>query len=321
MDQTLSPLYGLKDQFSFVPEIKNKDMLATHRNVIVCGMGGSAISVTLLQLFFPELRIKLHNSYGLPKEYTQADTLCILNSYSGNTEEILEAFERAVKDNASVAILSRGGTLQEVAKKEGKIYVELPESSLEPRFSIGHQMIGLLSLMNEHEKIEALRARITLLSLEKLEKEGRNLATLFAGKYPVLYSSENLHAVAYLIKAAINEGAKIPSFVTIIPEGNHNELQSFVTDDTRNESAHFAFLHLTSSYDHVRILKRLSIMETLYTEQGFTIKTLTGNHTDILSVFELVITGYFMATFLAIDKGIDPYATPLIAEFKKRMTQ
>jgi bifunctional phosphoglucose/phosphomannose isomerase len=317
LQQELSPIYGFKEQFSFIPEINNSH--EKFKKFIVCGMGGSAITVTLLQLLFPDLTLELHNSYGLPKKYSKEETLFIFNSYSGNTEEILDGLERAVKENLHTAILSRGGAIIERAEKESLCFARLPESSLEPRFSIGHQMIGLLALMGENEKITALRSRIELLSLEKLEEDGERLAEMFNGKYPVLYASENFFPVAYLIKAAINEGAKIPTFVSKIPESNHNELQSFVTSEENNESKNFAFLYFISKYDHTRILKRISTMNNLAAENGFTSEVVHGDHTDTLSIFETVITGYFMATFLALKKDINPYTTPLIAEFKKRM--
>ena len=321
MESTLIPLASFKEQFTFVPEIKNKEVLSSHTHVIISGMGGSAISVSLLKLLFPELPITLHNTYGLPPMVDKENTLIIVNSYSGNTEEELDVFERARKEGIDVAVISLGGTLIERVISEGGAYVQLPESSLEPRFSIGHQIIGLLTLMNETEKIEMLRKRIKLLNLPKLEMEGRTLAEKFTGKCPIIYASANLYPVAYLIKAAINEGAKVPSFVSCTPEANHNELQSFVTDDTTNTSSTFGFLLITSTFDHLRILKRFSIMNTLYKERGFVVETIVSNHTDILSIFEVILTGYYMATYMALAKNIDPYKTPFIAEFKKKLTE
>lgn len=319
MNDQLSPLLGFKEQFAFIPTVINKEVLLEHKNVIVCGMGGSAISVSLLKILFPSLLITLHNSYGLPATFDKENTLFILNSYSGSTEEVLDTFERAKKEGCTMASLSCGGTLIEKAKELGGAYVELPQSTLEPRFSIGYQIIGLLALMGEDKKIEELRKRVELLDIAKVDAQGKELAEKFEGKYPVIYASLNFYPVAYLIKAAINEGAKIPSFVNIIPEANHNESQSFVTDDTHNESHAFGFFFITSTFDHVRILKRFSVMSTLYGEKGFVASTLQSNHTDTLNVFEVVLTGYFMATYMAIARNVDPYKTPLVAEFKKRL--
>lgn len=324
MEPITSLLTHFKEQFDYIPEVHNKEVLSPFTRVIVCGMGGSAISVTLLKLFFPELPLTLHNTYGLPVFRDQDDkdaTLIIINSYSGNTEEALDAFERGKKEGIDMAALSLGGTLIEYFKASGGAYVQLPESSLEPRFSIGHQMIGLLTLMGENEKIATLKTKIELLDLTKAEERGKELAEMFKGKCPVIYSSSNLFPVAYLIKAAINEGSKVPSFVNQIPEANHNELQSFVTDSTTNSSSTFGFLFISSNYDHLRILKRFSIMETMYKEQGFIVKIINTNHTDIVQVFVLILTGYYMATYMALAKNVDPYKTPFIAEFKKRLTK
>ncbi len=321
MESLTTPLTHFKEQFNFAPVINHKETLPKYARVIVCGMGGSALSVNLLKLFFPELPLSLHNTYGLPTLYDKDSTLIIINSYSGNTEEEIDSFERAKKDNANLACLSLGGELLTLADNATKAFIKLPESSLEPRFSIGHQMIGLLALMGEESKIEVLRNKIELLDLTTAEINGKELAKMFEGKYPVLYASANLFPVAYLIKAAINEGAKVPSFSNCIPEANHNELQSFVTDDTSNYSKDFGLLLLTSPYDHTRILKRFTVMEEMYNSRGFTVSLSKTDHTDILQIFTLIITGYYMATYMAITKGINPYTTPFIAEFKKKLTE
>jgi glucose/mannose-6-phosphate isomerase len=320
MEPSTTPLSHFKEQFDFVPEVKNKETLVEYTRAIICGMGGSAISVSLLKLLFPELPISLHNSYGLPPLFDKESTLLIINSYSGNTEEALDAFEQGKKIGANMGVLSLGGTLIKNAQDAGGAYVVLPELSLEPRFSIGHQMVGLLSLLDKEDKIVALKKKIEFIDLPKVEADGKALAEKYTGKFPVIYASTNLYPVAYLIKAAINEGAKVPSFVNQIPEANHNELQSFITDDTHTSFDTFSFLLLTSPFDHVRVLKRFTVMETMYQEKGFTLTTLHTDHTDILKIFELILTGYYMATYMAIAKNIDPYKTPFIAEFKKRLT-
>jgi glucose/mannose-6-phosphate isomerase len=321
MESLTSPITHFKEQFTFTPEIRNTEALVKCTNVVVCGMGGSAISVNLLKLFFPELPLTLHNSYGLPVQYDKENTLFIINSYSGNTEESLDAYERTKKENLYSACISLGGELIRHAEIDKKAHIKLPESSLEPRFSIGHQMIGILTFMGETKKITTLKEKVEHIDFAKTEAQGEALATLYKDKYPVLYASANLYPVAYLIKAAINEGAKVPSFVNIIPEANHNELQSFVTDDTHTSANHFAFLFCTSTYDHVRVLKRFSIMNELYKGRGFTLSTLETDHTDIFQVLECIIIGYYMATYMAINKNIDPYKTPFIATFKKKLTE
>ncbi len=321
MESLLTPLTTFKDQFNFNPSILHEEHLGHFDSVVITGMGGSAICVSLLKMLFPELSVTLHNSYGLPINYNKDTTLLIINSYSGNTEEALDSFDRGLKIGAPMALLSRGGELIQKGKDVGAPYIILPESNLEPRFSIGHQLIGLLTLMGETEKITTLKQKIELVSIDTAKSEGEALAQSFIGKYPIIYTSSQFYPVAYLIKAAINEGAKIPSFINQIPEANHNELQSFITDEATNEHERFAFLFITSPFEHQRIAKRFSVMKDLYEKRGFVVIHKSKDSTNITEVFNSILSGYYAATYLAIAKNIDPYKTPFIQEFKKIMAQ
>ena len=63
-------------------------------NIVVAGMGGSAISADLLKPFLrDELQIPLfvNRDYVLPK-FADEKTLVIISSYSGNTEETISCF-------------------------------------------------------------------------------------------------------------------------------------------------------------------------------------------------------------------------------------
>jgi glucose/mannose-6-phosphate isomerase len=318
MDDILTPLSTFKEQFHFIPEVKYP-YAETPEVIVICGMGGSLICGNLLKLLFPELPVTVHNSYGLPSVYNKTKTLFIFNSYSGNTEEILDGYDKAKKESLLIAVISKGGELLRHAEEDGVPHIALPESTLEPRFSIGHQLLALLTIMKEDAKANLLRDKASKINMEQSEQIGKHLAEHFKGLYPVIYSSSLFHPASYLIKAAINEGAKIPSFVHIIPEANHNELQSYTTSETVHESSRFGFLYLISQYDHVRIQKRFTIMQSLYENYDFTQSSLTDDHTNITSVFELIMAGYYMATYMALTKKINPYTTPLIAAFKNEM--
>lgn len=320
MDDILYPLHSFKEQFTLTPTVTHGESLHTKSHVVMCGMGGSAISISLIKILFPLLDVTLHNTYGLPQVLDKENTLYILNSYSGNTEEILEAYDRAHTEGVSYAVISCGGELISRAISHGVPHVVLPSIGLEPRFAIGHQILGLLALMGESDKITSLRETITKVDSVSADTHGKQLAQSLQGSYPILYASSYLYPVAYLIKAAINEGAKLPCFVNTISEANHNELQSFVSHETRKTADSFSFMMLTSPHDHPRILKRFKIMSELYTDEGFRVANLDTDHTDHVRIFELILTGYFAATHLAIMRNEDPYKTPFIKLFKERLS-
>ncbi len=319
MNEHLQPLLSFKEQFSFEPVLQNNKNLRDYKDVLICGMGGSAIAVNFLNLLFPDLKLSLHNSYDIPKSLS-LETLIIVNSYSGNTEEELDSFDKAMITGMTVAVISKGGKLLELAKAATVPYVELPSNGLEPRFAIGHQMVAILTLLNKHDKISLLKTASESINLDAGVQAGTTLASRFAGKYPVIYSSTLLQALAYPVKAAINEGAKLPAFTNIIPEANHNELQGFVVDDTKNESLTFGLLFIVSSFDHKKINKRIEIMRELYSARGFTCEEILVDHSSPSSLLDALFLGYAFATALAINRGVDPYATPFIQEFKNKIS-
>ncbi|MCF7843387.1 SIS domain-containing protein [Candidatus Gracilibacteria bacterium] len=319
MDDIFYPLHSFKDQFLLEPEIINKGNLIKKNNIIICGMGGSAISVSLLKILFPELPIALHNGYGAPDIIDKDNTLIILNSYSGNTEEILDVLNEVSSSGVPIAAISCGGELIRQASLLSVPHIVLPSIGVEPRFAIGHQILSLLALLDENEKIDSLKKDIELCDITNSEKNGKQLASNFTGKYPILYASKNLYPVAYLIKAAINEGSKMPCFVNTIPEANHNEIQAFISNETKKESGAFMFTMFISPNDHPRVLKRFKIMSELYSGEGFDVATLSTDHTNRTHVFELILIGYFAATYFAIARNVDSYKTPFIKEFKERM--
>ena len=70
-----------------------------YRQVIIPGMGGSAIGADLLAAFIsPDCKIPVlvQRDYGLPAWANGPETLVIASSHSGNTEETLEAFTAAL---------------------------------------------------------------------------------------------------------------------------------------------------------------------------------------------------------------------------------
>lgn len=319
MDDIFYPLHSFKEQFSFEPEIYNKEQLTNKKNIIVCGMGGSAISVSLLNVLYKDAHVTLHNDYGLPVITDKDNTLLILNSYSGNTEEILDVMEEAKQATISMAAISCGGELIERARYMQIPYIVLPTIGIEPRFAIGHQLLALLALQDKNDAIQAIRKDVYACDVTTSEQNGKLLAQNLLGKYPILYASKNLFPVAYLIKAAINEGSKIPCFVNTISEANHNEIQGFISHETKKEATNFMFVMFTSKQDHPRILKRFTVMKELYEEEGFDIAQLETDHTNHTKMFELILTGYFAATELALLRGEDSYKTPFIQLFKKRI--
>src|SRR3954470_6820894 len=82
-------------------EIANKASLSPKsdiQNIIVTGLGGSGIGGTILSELIADacpVPILINKDYFLPA-FVNSNSLVIISSYSGNTEETLEAMRQAI---------------------------------------------------------------------------------------------------------------------------------------------------------------------------------------------------------------------------------
>ena len=260
------PLEKFVEEFDYIPEIifdNHKD----HKDFIVFGMGGSAISVGLLSKIFPGVTVRLHNDYGLPKDINKTKTLLIFNSYSGNTEEVLDSFNIAINVGYRVACISTGGELVNQASLHSVPHIVLPKTGIEPRFSIGYQMIALLQLMRLFAHKDDIKEYAQNININSARELGRSLAEFINNRSVVIYSSSQNAAIGHTIKAAINEGAKHPAFSSIFSEANHNELEAY-SDISDAQKKEYIFVLLKDADDHPRIQKRMQIFNDLFVEKG-----------------------------------------------------
>lgn len=128
-------------------------------NVILCGMGGSAWPIEFVINYLttnPAMRIGkipiiIHRNYGLPDE-ADKNSLMIFSSYSGNTEETIEAYKSAFKKGIKGVVMTSGGELEKIAIKNKTPVLSIPEKNIPPRFSTGY-MVGFLSKLLGDAKI------------------------------------------------------------------------------------------------------------------------------------------------------------------------
>lgn len=310
-------------QFRWTPRVAGKLPKDSYNRCVISGMGGSMIAGQTLSIIDPELHVVISHTYQLPHEL-DTEALYIASSFSGNTEETIDAFVHACEAGMTVAVITSGGKLLELAKKYNVPYILLPHTGLEPRFTIGYQMIALLSLMGRSKTIEDMRQSSSVYPLADIEYSAQHLASAIAHKYPIIYSSEKWFPLSYIWKAAINEGMKVPCFVNTFPEENHNELEQFSSLKS-DEKSKFIVVFLSSCTDHPRVQKRMRIVHNLYTT--LRVSTLwididqPGKNVDIDTLLSHISLGYEGITAAARIRNVDPFKTPEIAKLKEQLTK
>ena len=309
-------------QFEWQPEIVRLEANLPSgflgvKKIVIVGMGGSGLVGGLLKIFKPDLDIIIHRDYGLPALPDLNERLVILNSYSGNTEEVLDSFGKTLKISLRAAVISTGGKLIELAKSHSIPFIQLPNVGLQPRMALGHQIKALLEIIGDKEGLKQASESANLLNPQDYEDAGKNLAQKLKDFIPVIYSSARNSAVAYAWKVKFNETSKIPAFCNVFPELNHNEMNGFTN---KNLSRNFYFIFLKDDGDNPRIQKRTEATAKLFKEKNLPIEVLELNDKNIFhKIFSSLILADWTSYYLAEEYGVDPEQVAMVEEFKKSM--
>ena len=309
-------------QFEWAPALVNASALPKRNKFVVGGMGGSHLSAGLLQCAHPTIDLLIHRDYGLPALSDAKERLYIASSYSGNTEETIDFAESALKKGYSVATMSTGGRLLELAQRNGLPHVIIPDTKIQPRSALGFGMKALGALLADDRLLTELSELSSRLFPEKLEEKGRELARALRDSVPIIYASTRNSAVAYNWKIKMNETGKLPAFYNVFPELNHNEMTGFdIIETTEGLSRKFHFLFLTDSGDHPQVAKRMKVTKKLYEERGFSV---TAIHLDGKSSFEKICNSLLIADWTAVHLsriyGTEAEQVPMVEEFKQLIT-
>lgn len=294
------------------------------KRIIVAGMGGSHLAADILRASDPSLPLSVHRDYGLPPiaPHERASTLVIASSYSGNTEETIDAFKEARKKGIATAAISVGGKLGELSRRARIPYVQMPDTGIQPRSALGFSVKGLVALMGLHRVNEELSHLAHTLKPAAFEKKGKALARSIKGSVPLVYASARNEAVAYNWKIKFNETGKIPAFYNVMPELNHNEMTGF--DHTSKNTAlsrRFHVLFLVDNNDHPRVQKRMSILQKLYRKRGLMRTVIPFRGTNRwMSIFSSLVFADWAAYYTALQYGAEPEQVPMVEEFKKKMS-
>jgi glucose/mannose-6-phosphate isomerase len=315
-------ILGFAKQFEFQPKVAGA-RLPERKRFIICGMGGSALAPDLLRAWRPELDIKIHRDYGLPpiSKSDTKETLVVLSSYSGNTEEVIDAFYTAKKQKLARAVISVGGKLLELAKKEKVPYIQLPDTGIQPRSALGFTLTAILLVLGDIRGLKEANRLATVLKPEELEKDGKFLSEKFKGFIPVIYTSWRNKAIAYNWKVKFNETSKIPAFYNILPEANHNEMTGFdVEPSTKHLSKNFKFLFIADNEDGRKITRRFSILQKIYEKEGLTAEVVElKGKSRLEKIFHSSLLADWTAYGLARYYGADPDNVPIVEEFKRML--
>ena len=299
--------------------------------IVLNGMGGSNLGARIIAAVFKdELKIPLivESGYEVPK-FVDKNTLYIISSYSGNTEEPLSTYQEAKKRGAKILALTglnQKNKLAELMKKEkvpGFIFSDSKNPSRLPRLGLGYAIFALVVLL---EKVGVLKIKPeeisrVLVSLKKNNSKisiARTLAKKIFGREAMLIGAEFLEGNLHTLRNQFCETGKNFASYLMIPDMNHYFLEGLANPVSNKKN--LAFLFFESTLFHKRVQKRISLAEKVVEQNGIKVlKYKLSEPTKLGQAFELLQFGSYLAASLAVLNKVNPAKTPWVDWFKKQL--
>lgn len=335
----LGEIDNLPDQLAFAYQLGMKHPLPDWndlKQVVIAGMGGSAIGADLLASYCASLSlvpVSVHRDYSLPFFARGQETLVICSSHSGNTEETLDAFEAARKAECRIIVVCTGGELARRAK-ENNIPLWTFDHAGQPRAAVGFsfglllamfQRLGFISDQSKEMEDAVASMKRTQGHLKADVPAVKNPAKRYAGqlmgRWVTFVGSGLLTTVARRWKGQMNEVAKAGANFEFLPEADHNTLAG-TENPQETLNAHTMTLFLRAPSDHPRNRLRSDLTRRAFMLEGMNTDYIDARgNTPLAHMWTLILFGDYMSYYLAMGYGVDPTPIQALVEFKEAMKE
>jgi len=303
-------------------------------SILILGMGGSAIGGDVVRVMVQDsaqVPIMVNRSYNLPA-WVDGSTLVIANSYSGNTEETLSAYQQAREAKAQMLVISTGGTISEWAHRDKLDLVAMP-AGLQPRAALGYSFTLLMLVLNKlgfvvndavntlHKAVFRLKEFGQAYQIGSENNPGLSLAQKIHDTIPVIYGSEDLTWVAALrFRGQLAENAKMLAWHHHLPEQNHNEIEGWSCNEDLLKRLSIIWFY--NEDDHPRIQARMKVTRQLLEDKAggqYVIKAQAESRIERL--LKLIHCSDWISYYAALLNGQDPTPVDRIGLLKLKMSE
>ncbi len=287
--------YALKNYVNHEVDIKSID------TIVLGGLGGSGIGARFVKNFYFELAskpIEVVSDYHLPA-YCNNKTLVVLASYSGDTEETLSLYEEAMDLECKIITISSGGQLSKLGVENNQINYLLP-NGYQPRMALGFSLTFNLLILGELFAVENVQSELEI-AIEEFNNcaEWKEAAVQlmqyfepsFKDKF-VIITERLSEAVGVRFTQQLQENAKLEGYVNILPENNHNALESYYDKNPSN-------VLLLNCKSNDRVDLRFEFVKTILDKNKIPYATLTFDGKVLSEIFKVVHILDWLSIFLS----------------------
>jgi len=304
---------------------------AAVKNVVITGVGGSAISGDVLRNFIKDdfkNIIMVNRGYRVP-EFCGPETLVIVCSYSGDTEEAIWAFNDARSRGARILVLTTGGELGMLAAQHGVGAIGL-DKGYQPRFALYNMFFTLLNVFqklgfipDQSEHVKDITGNMRQLAHDYSSENGLpfSIARSLKGCSPVIYSISDLNdSAGRRFKAQLNENSKVHAWSAEYPEMNHHEIVGW--QRVKEGSIKYKVVNFIDPDMNERISKRIRIINELIASEGIDIINIQSDFKNSkVRLLDVVYLCDWVSYFLGLINGEDPGEINFIHHLKKKISE
>ena len=294
-------------------------------NILITGLGGSGIGGTIISELIADtckVPITINKDYFLP-EFVNENTLVIVSSYSGNTEETLSAMQIAISKKAQIVCITSGGKVLALAKQHQFDFIEIP-GGMPPRSCIGYALVEMIKILvakgfANDSLFADLDKSIALLDAENnsIKTEAQKIAEKLYTKFPVLYSLGSCEGTVVRFRQQINENSKMLCLHHTFPEMNHNELVGWTV---KNDALAVVTFH--TSFDYERTRKRYEVCRPIFEKYASSVIDIKAKGVSKLEqFFYLINIGDWISCYVADLRGVDPVEVNVIDHLKSELSK
>jgi glucose/mannose-6-phosphate isomerase len=306
---------------SFKPQTTNRKP----QTILITGLGGSGIGGTIVSEIVSSecpVPVVVNKDYFIPS-FVNDETLVIVSSYSGNTEETIQAMEAALKVKAKIVCVTSGGKIAEMAKQNNCDLIIIPGGS-PPRAALAYSLTQLFFVLKNFGLIKTdfekqLMDAVALFDAEEnhIRKEAMEVAEFLFNKIPVLYAAEGYNGIATRFRQQLNENSKMLCWHHILPEMNHNELVGWA-----GGSSEMAVVILRNKTDYSRTQSRIEFSKKVFAKHTPHVQEIWSKGNSMLeqSIYLIHLTDW-VSVFLAEKKGIDAVEVNIITQLKETLAK
>ena len=318
MLETLAKLpFIIKDAW----ELGKGAKLDIPKNLVIVGMGGSAIGGELLAIFLEnKYNIKVVRGYGIPPT-----KFVVTSSYSGNTEETLTAFEMAKASNCKILAITSDGKLWGKAKSSNIPLIKIPQG-YQPRVALPYLFFPLLRVLaQEYDKEIPKLCEFIYLQHQNFDPNATTNPPLklaqeiyLSGKTPIIYGSGLYAPVAHRFKTQLNENSKCLAYWDSFPEMNHNDTVGWSGEEHGDR-----YLPILLRYkgEHPRVTKRIELTKSLLWKKQKMIEVWSRGKTSLQQLYWGICFLDYVSVYLALMRGFDPTPVDIITKLKEALAK